>query len=84
MQKGFEDIKKMGFDRDKYMQAAWLEENIVRLKGYESIPDREGMVRLTGICTQPPTMTRKGLTDWFYQHAARVIDEGRKNDHSGY
>jgi hypothetical protein len=78
MQKGFDNIKNMGFDRDKYMQAAWLEENIVRLKGYESIPDREGMVRLTGICTQPPTMTRKGLTDWFYQHAARVIDENGK------
>jgi hypothetical protein len=78
MKSGFEDIKKKGFDNPDLMQAAWLEENKVELKGYNRIPDRENMVRLTGICTQPPKMNRKGLIDWFYQHAARVIDdEGR-------
>ena len=75
MQKGFENIKKQGFERPELFQAAWLEENIVAMKGYYKIPDRKGMVRLTGICTQPPSMTRKSLIDWFYQHAARVIDE---------
>jgi hypothetical protein len=78
MQQGFSDIRNRGFDRGDLFQAAWLEENIVKIKGYEKIPDRKGMVRLTGICRQPPGMSGKGLVDWFYQHAARVIDgEGR-------
>ena len=74
MREGFKDIEKQGFNDPELFQAAWLEENIVRLKGYERIPDRKNMVRLTGICTQPPSMDRKGLIDWYYQHAARVID----------
>ena len=78
MKDSFSDIKKNGLDKQGFMQAAWLEENKVSLKGYEKIPDRKGMVRLTGICTQPPNMTRKDLTDWFYQHAARVIDRDGK------
>ncbi|MCL5073731.1 MAG: hypothetical protein M1308_22990 [Actinobacteria bacterium] len=74
MRNSFKDIKQNGFDRPELMQAAWLEENIVTLKGYSKIPDRKDMVRLTGICSQPPNMSRKDLIDWFYQHAARVID----------
>lgn len=78
MQEGFEDMKEKGLYSKDLMQAAWMQENIVELKGYGSIPDKEGMVRLTGICKQPPDMSRKDLKDWFYQHAARVIDkEGR-------
>jgi hypothetical protein len=68
-------MKRNGFDDPDLFQAAWLEENIVELKGYGQIPDREGMVRLTGICKLPPTMEKKDLKDWFYQHAARVVDE---------
>jgi len=75
MQNGFEEMKEEGLYDKKLMQAAWMRENIVELKGYDKIPDREGMVRLTGICKQPPDMTKKDLMDWFYQHAARVIDE---------
>jgi hypothetical protein len=78
MADGFRDIKKNGLDSPELMQAAWLEENIVELKGYGRIPDREGMVRLTGICTQPPAMGRLDLINWFYQHAARVIDNQGK------
>ncbi len=75
MQEGFKKINEKGLNDNKFMQAAWLEENIVELKGYTKIPDSEGMVRLTGICKQPPNMSRKDLVDWFYQHAARIIDE---------
>jgi hypothetical protein len=75
MQNSFMEIKDNGFDKPGFFQAAWLEENIVQIKGYSSIPDREGMVRLTGICNQPPSMTREDLVDWFYQHARRVIDK---------
>jgi hypothetical protein len=69
------NIRKNGFDDASLFQAAWLEENIIPLKGYENIPDKRNMVRLTGICKHPPSMTKKDLKDWFYQHAARVIDE---------
>lgn len=75
MKEGFKDIKKQGLGSPETMQAAWLEENIVTLKGYSEIPSKNKMVRLTGICTQPPNMSRKDLIDWFYQHAARVIDK---------
>ncbi len=78
MQMGFDEIKEKGFYKPNLFQAAWLEENIVKIKGYRKIPDRKGMVRLTGICTQPPNRTRKDLIDWFYQHAARVIDKNGK------
>jgi hypothetical protein len=75
MQEGFKEMKEKGLYDSKLMQAAWMEENIVEIKGYTKIPDKENMVRLTGICKQPPNMTRKDLMDWFYQHAARVIDK---------
>ena len=75
MKNGLEDIKKHGFDDPALFQAAWLEEYIVSLKGYDSIPHKKNMVRLTGICKRPPDMSKKELKDWFYQHAARVIDE---------
>lgn len=78
MKEAFTDVKNNNLDKPGFMQIAWLEENIVTLKGYEKIPGREGMVRLTGICTQPPDMTRKELIEWFYQHAARVIDDTGK------
>ena len=77
MQNELENIRKHGFDVPAFFQAAWLVENIVTMKGYNRIPDKEGMVRLTGICKLPPTMQKKDLKDWFYQHADRVInDEG--------
>ena len=75
MKEAFADIKNNSLDKPGFIQISWLEENIVTLKGYDKIPERKGMVRLTGICTQPPDMSRKGLTDWFYQHAARVINK---------
>lgn len=75
MKSELRDIKKRGFDDPALFQAAWLEENIVSLKGYDSIPDKKNMARLTGICKRPPDMSKKDLKDWFYQHAARVIDE---------
>jgi len=78
MDEGFKKMKEIGLYKKGLMQATWLEENIVELIGYDSIPDDKGMVRLTGICKQPPNMSRKDLMDWFYQHAARVIDEDGK------
>lgn len=73
-----ENIHKNGLDDPSLLQAAWLEENIVALNGYDTIPSKKGSVRLTGICKLPRTMEKKDLKDWFYQHAARVIDyDGR-------
>lgn len=74
MQRGLEDIKKKKLDDPLRFQGAWLQENIIPMKGYDMVPSRKNMVRLTGICKIPPTMTKKDLKDWFYQHAARVID----------
>ena len=77
MKRELENIKKHGFDNPALFQAAWLEENIITMKGYSRIPDKKNMVRLVGICRRPPAMTKKDLKDWFYQHAANVInDEG--------
>jgi hypothetical protein len=70
-----ERMKKHGFDDPSRFQAVWLEENIIPMKGYVRIPREKNMVRLTGICKLPPTMTKRDLKDWFYQHAARVINE---------
>jgi hypothetical protein len=75
MKNELENMKKQGFDDPSLFQAAWLEENVVAVKGYDRIPEKKGMVRLTGICKLPPGMEKKALKDWFYQHAARVIDE---------
>jgi hypothetical protein len=78
MQRELENIRKHEFDDPSRFQGAWLEENVVTIKGSERIPDKKGMVRLTGICKLPPTMKKKDLKGWFYQHAARVIDaDGR-------
>ncbi len=77
MQRELENIRKHGFDDPSSFQGAWLEENVVTMTGYEKIPENEGMVRLTGICKLPPTMEKRDLKDWFYQHAARVIDKDR-------
>jgi len=75
MKTEMKDISDRGLDAPELFQAGWLEENIVTLKGYDSIPTRQNMIRLTGICKLPPSMTKKDLKDWFYQHAARVIDK---------
>lgn len=73
MQEGIKEIKNKGFYKSELFQAAWLEEYIVKMKGYNSIPKKKGMVKLTGICKQPST--RQALVDWFYQHALRGIDK---------
>jgi len=75
MKTEMKDISDRGLDAPELFQAGWLEENIVTLKGYDSIPKNQNMIRLTGICKLPPSMTKKDLKDWFYQHAARVIDK---------
>lgn len=75
MKQELKDISNHELDNPDLFQAGWLEENIVMMKGYDHIPDKRGMVRLTGICKLPPTMTKKALKDWFYQHAERVIDK---------
>jgi len=75
MQSELEDMKDKKLRDPGVFRAVWLEENIVELKGYNSIPDNEGMVRLVGLCIQPPNMTKKDLVDWYYQHAERVIDK---------
>ena len=75
MKAEMKDISDKGLDAPELFQAGWLEENIVTLKGYDLIPKNQNMIRLTGICKLPPGMTKKELKDWFYQHAARVIDK---------
>jgi len=75
MQNELENMRKRNLCNPELFRAVWLEENIIPLKGYDKIPDKKGMIRLTGICIQPPTMTKKDLKDWFYQHAANVIDK---------
>lgn len=75
MKKELEDISSQKLDDPILFQAGWLEENIVLIKGYNKIPDKKGMIRLTGICKRTPKMTKKDLKDWFYQHAARVISK---------
>ena len=75
MRRELEEIAELRFDESSRFQAVWLEENIIFLKGYTRIPARPDMVRLTGICKLPPTMSKKDLKDWFYRHAVRVIDD---------
>jgi|GEM_PF-2468926 len=70
-----QNIKAHSFNDPSSYQAVWLEEHIIPLKGYERIPNRKNMVRLTGICKLPPSMKKRDLKDWFHQHAARVIDD---------
>ncbi len=74
MKKELEKMARYRLNDPSRFQAAWLEENIITMKGYESIPKGKNMVRLTGICKLPLTMTKEELKNWFYQHAARVID----------
>jgi hypothetical protein len=77
MQRELEELRARKLDEPARFQAAWMRENIVTMKGYDCIPAKDS-VRLVGICTKPPKMSRQALKDWFYQHAARVIDrEGR-------
>ena len=77
MRRELEDLRARKLDDPTRFQAAWMRENIVTMKGYDSIPAKDS-VRLVGICRQPPTMSRSALIDWFYQHAARVIDRDGK------
>lgn len=74
MQHELEELKARKLDEPTRFQATWMRENIVTMKGYDSIPARSS-VRLVGICKRPPNMSRKALKDWFYQHAARVINQ---------
>ncbi len=77
MEKERVEMHARKLDEPSRFQAAWMRENIVAMRGYDSIPARDS-VRMVGICKRPPSMTPKALKDWYYQHAARVIDsEGR-------
>ena len=77
MRRELEELRARKLDDPARFQAAWMRENVVTMKGYDSIPAKDS-VRLVGICRQPPTMSPVELKNWFYQHAARVIDEKGK------
>jgi hypothetical protein len=78
MKESFADMSKRGFDNPELFHGVWAEANVIKMKGLRSPPKQKGCYRIFGGCKRALGMSKKELKDWYYQHAACLINNERR------